>query len=986
MTLPRFVGANGCRDCHSTRGLGDQYGRWRESAHARAYATLATPPALEVGARLGVRDPQGDERCLRCHVTGRDAPLDRFFRTFRIEDGVQCEACHGPGSEYRNRDAMLDRRRAESLGLRPVSEDTCKRCHNAESPTFKPFDFEEGKRRIAHPLAPRGAFVPDHEVPWDDSLPQGVRLAEERRLPLFIDFHPGRGCPRCEEMAAVLANPRVVQAARRMIPVRVEGPSQEFLQAQGLPDCAERIQLPDGRIVKDLLGFIPAQLLAHVLARGLDAAERELGGAPGPEAAGAAGAASTGDTTKAAAVTGQEGAAAVEHVFELLASFGDNYRPTAERKLLAVGTPALLALGREAWSLDAGRRQSALALLTSTLRRRWEEWHARRLAWEIVPALATAAAQGADGGAAGTAAPSPALEPLPDEIVLDLLAFAQDPDNALRLPAVEGLGYLLDPRPTAPLTRYLVRDPDARISHAAYQSLWRLRDAASVRPLLELAADPPCANRTCACRVDSLTVVASLAKPEHVPALLALLKDDFLRAPALVALAEAGDPAAIEPAARLLADPKQPFAVRNEALFTLAKLLRAARAAAALPEAGARAAAQAFAALGADPNEELRAGVFETLGVLGEGDVATICEAARSDASPIPRAYAGFALGCLLERDAGTHPPASSKLTPELRALALETLDRLANEASPLPRVLALDALLRAGYDTRSLLREALHEKQGKRVEDRKALAEAARALERTADPEAVSRLRGLLDDSDLDTSRVAGAWLDAVEVRRGAAPRTGPGVPVELPRILFAGVGGTLVDEERARILAGTRAIVAGYQEAPASVAAPGGSSGDRESASPAATPGADALRAELLEVRAGAAAGAATGAAGPHRWLRLALPREKGTTAATPIAAPAALPAPSVVRVRLLLAGEPVRVLYQTVLTPAAWARRFAGLDSGAVPDLPAFAVHTDGERFAFHLASAAGPLPPLPPGDLTVELLGPWGRLRAPCARPK
>lgn len=45
--------------------------------------------------------------------------------------------------------------KGETYGLNTVTGDTCKKCHNAESPTYdksKPFNFKERSQQIVHPV------------------------------------------------------------------------------------------------------------------------------------------------------------------------------------------------------------------------------------------------------------------------------------------------------------------------------------------------------------------------------------------------------------------------------------------------------------------------------------------------------------------------------------------------------------------------------------------------------------------------------------------------------------------------------------------------------------------------------------------------------------------------------------------------------------------------------------------------------------------
>ena len=130
------------------------------SAHSRAWATLDTPKALKMAAVKGISNPQNSPECLRCHAsTTGTARLPEY----RVEEGVGCEACHGPGSEYTPDAIMRDRRSAMAAGLKPVTRDTCMRCHEAHG---EKFDFAAAKLKIAHPTKlPPAAEVPHYKTP-----------------------------------------------------------------------------------------------------------------------------------------------------------------------------------------------------------------------------------------------------------------------------------------------------------------------------------------------------------------------------------------------------------------------------------------------------------------------------------------------------------------------------------------------------------------------------------------------------------------------------------------------------------------------------------------------------------------------------------------------------------------------------------------------------------------------------------------------------
>src|SRR4030042_1924750 len=101
-----------------------------ETKHAKAFDALKA-------------EDQGKEECLGCHNTGYKKSAD-------LLKNVQCEACHGPGSDYKDMKVMKDKEKAIAAGLIITTEETCKMCHNEKSPTFKGFNFEEAKKTGVH--------------------------------------------------------------------------------------------------------------------------------------------------------------------------------------------------------------------------------------------------------------------------------------------------------------------------------------------------------------------------------------------------------------------------------------------------------------------------------------------------------------------------------------------------------------------------------------------------------------------------------------------------------------------------------------------------------------------------------------------------------------------------------------------------------------------------------------------------------------------
>lgn len=55
--------------CHMTPKSGAAYKILQGTAHAKVFATLASPAAKEIAQKKGIADPQKDEKCVKCHDT-----------------------------------------------------------------------------------------------------------------------------------------------------------------------------------------------------------------------------------------------------------------------------------------------------------------------------------------------------------------------------------------------------------------------------------------------------------------------------------------------------------------------------------------------------------------------------------------------------------------------------------------------------------------------------------------------------------------------------------------------------------------------------------------------------------------------------------------------------------------------------------------------------------------------------------------------------
>lgn len=169
-----FLGVETCGTCHQHERLGNQFRAWTGSAHARAYLVLNTgyEQAIEPEARGLVDAGAGqaiaekalklgqDQVCATCHGTALALDDTRCETGFHMEDGVQCETCHGPGRGYVTwmrvwfdaDEADVERRPQPDM----PSLDACMVCHKTKAShaalgrtAFAP---ERAWPRVAHPL------------------------------------------------------------------------------------------------------------------------------------------------------------------------------------------------------------------------------------------------------------------------------------------------------------------------------------------------------------------------------------------------------------------------------------------------------------------------------------------------------------------------------------------------------------------------------------------------------------------------------------------------------------------------------------------------------------------------------------------------------------------------------------------------------------------------------------------------------------------
>ncbi len=194
---PLYIGSEGCAKCHADAAIGHQFSIWRVSSHARAFSSLALPEAKKIAELSGIpEEPQKAKMCLGCHATAWESEEWERMDSFRVEDGMQCEACHGPGSEYAVREIMMDLEKAKAKGLiMPDKSRSCMVCHRVKGSheavlKKEPFDTVAAWTKIAHPV-PKGGAVP---------LPVGPSVFGDRSSGKY-KFTGVEACGKCHQAA-----------------------------------------------------------------------------------------------------------------------------------------------------------------------------------------------------------------------------------------------------------------------------------------------------------------------------------------------------------------------------------------------------------------------------------------------------------------------------------------------------------------------------------------------------------------------------------------------------------------------------------------------------------------------------------------------------------------------------------------------------------------------------------------------------------------
>ncbi len=128
LQVKNYLGADKCGQCHKK-----EYEIWQKGPHASAFDTLPFKQRENIS-------------CLWCHSTdARDN-----FKSYKLK-GVQCEACHGLGTESIFGTMASGFSQDHKKKLREQNESVCIDCHSDDrTPSLKPFNYSQKLESIKH--------------------------------------------------------------------------------------------------------------------------------------------------------------------------------------------------------------------------------------------------------------------------------------------------------------------------------------------------------------------------------------------------------------------------------------------------------------------------------------------------------------------------------------------------------------------------------------------------------------------------------------------------------------------------------------------------------------------------------------------------------------------------------------------------------------------------------------------------------------------
>ena len=149
----------------------NEYSIWKyNDRHSRAYETLRSPASARIATNLGLESAHTASVCLNCHAD--NVPSSMRERTFRIGQGVGCEACHGGAREWISSHVVNQGDHQENLqaGMFPTEDPLaraklCLSCHLGNEDKFVTHRMMgAGHPRLSFELDTFTAIQPAHHT------------------------------------------------------------------------------------------------------------------------------------------------------------------------------------------------------------------------------------------------------------------------------------------------------------------------------------------------------------------------------------------------------------------------------------------------------------------------------------------------------------------------------------------------------------------------------------------------------------------------------------------------------------------------------------------------------------------------------------------------------------------------------------------------------------------------------------------------------
>jgi hypothetical protein len=199
--ISKYLGPGSCSAaaCHgniapqkTTSVQQNEYSTWVvQDRHAAAFRALQNPVSQRMGKLLGIGNPEESPRCLTCHALS--VPAGAKGREFSLGDGVSCESCHGPSSEWLGNHTTKGWSRQKSIAAGMVDNwdiekraQQCLSCHLGDEKRYVDHEMiAAGHPDLVFDLESYTAAMPPHWRPEADSqvlrtwsVGQAVQLRE----------------------------------------------------------------------------------------------------------------------------------------------------------------------------------------------------------------------------------------------------------------------------------------------------------------------------------------------------------------------------------------------------------------------------------------------------------------------------------------------------------------------------------------------------------------------------------------------------------------------------------------------------------------------------------------------------------------------------------------------------------------------------------------------------------------------------------------